>query len=142
VRLAVFLLVLAAFVLLWDAGWWLAGVPPMSPPALKRALAGDTPPTVIDVRTPAEFEFFRIPGAVNVPYPADLIDLARVAPDPSAPVVVVCMTGHRSPPTVRQMQRGGYTNVRNLTGGMLVWKLFGGPTVSGDPDSGPPEPGE
>lgn len=130
-RLAAFLLVLAALAVLWDAGWWLAGVSPMSPPALKRALGGDAPPAIIDVRTPAEFDFFHIPGAVNVPYPAALIDLARVAPDPAAPVVVVCMTGHRSPPTVRQMQRGGYADVRNLTGGMLAWKLFGGATESG-----------
>lgn len=129
-RPAALLLALAALLALWDAGWWLAGVAPMSPPALKRALAGDVPPTVIDVRTPAEFHLFHIPGAVNVPYPAGLIDLARAAPDPAAPVVVVCMTGHRSPPTVRQMQRGGYTDVRNLTGGMVVWKLFGGVTES------------
>jgi rhodanese-related sulfurtransferase len=126
----VIVLVLIAFLALWDAGWWLAGVRPLSPWALKAALQSDAPPTVLDVRTPAEYNFFHIPGAINVPYPATLNELALAAPDPGRPVVVVCMTGHRSPPTVRQMQRGGYTDVRNLTGGMAVWKLFGGETVS------------
>lgn len=125
-------LIVLALLALWDAGWWLAGVRPLSPWALKAALKADSPPTVIDVRTPAEYEFFHIPGAINVPYPATLNELALAAPDPNRPVVVVCMTGHRSPPTVRQMQRGGYSDVHNLTGGMAVWKLFGGRTVSGD----------
>ena len=129
--LAAILIVLALLVL-WDVGWWLAGVRPLSPRAMKAALKSDEPPTVIDVRTPAEYDFFHIPGAVNVPYPASLNELALAAPDPNKSVVVVCMTGHRSPPTVRQMQRGGYTDVRNLTGGMAVWKLFGGVSESGE----------
>ncbi|XXJ18122.1 rhodanese-like domain-containing protein [Desulfovibrio caledoniensis] len=129
-RVLTAVLIVLALLALWDVGWWLAGVRPMSPWALKAALKADGPPTVIDVRTPAEYDFFHIPGAVNVPYPATLNELALAAPDPSKPVVVVCMTGHRSPPTVRQMQQGGYTDVRNLTGGMAVWKLFGGETVS------------
>ena len=124
------ILIVLALLGLWDVGWWLAGVWPLSPWSMKAALKGDEPPTVIDVRTPGEYALFHIPGAVNVPYPASLNELALAAPDPNEPVVVVCMTGHRSPPTVRQMQRGGYTDVRNLTGGMAVWKLFGGRTVS------------
>ncbi|OIQ50119.1 putative adenylyltransferase/sulfurtransferase MoeZ [Pseudodesulfovibrio hydrargyri] len=125
-------LIVLALLVLWDVGWWLAGVRPLSPWALKAELkrADTPPPTLIDVRTRAEYAFFHIPGAVNVPYPATLNELALAALDPTKPVVVICMTGHRSPPTVRQMQRGGYTDVRNLTGGMAVWKLFGGDTVS------------
>lgn len=130
-RILTALLVLVAFLALWDAGWWLAGVRPLSPWSLKAELKRKAGvPTLIDVRTPAEYELFHIPGAINVPYPASLNELALAAPDPGKPVVVICMTGHRSPPTVRQMQRGGYTDVRNLTWGMTAWKLFGGETVS------------
>jgi len=88
-------------------------------------------PVIIDVRTPAEFGTFHIPGAINVPYPATLAELAAASPDPNNPVVVICMSGHRSPPVVRQMQNGGYTDVHNLTWGMMAWKLFGGDTASG-----------
>jgi rhodanese-related sulfurtransferase len=131
VRILTAILIVVALLVLWDVCWWLAGVPPMSPWALKAALKKNEPPLVVDVRTPGEYELFHIPGAVNVPFPATLEELYRAAPDRDRPVVVTCMTGHRSPPTVRQMQKGGYTHVRNLTGGMAVWKLFGGGTVSG-----------
>ncbi|MEZ7196476.1 rhodanese-like domain-containing protein [Pseudodesulfovibrio karagichevae] len=125
------ILIVVALFALWDVCWWLAGVRPVSPWALRAALKKGAPPILVDVRTPGEYELFHIPGAVNVPYPATLNGLALAAPDPDRPVVVVCMTGHRSPPTVRQMQKGGYTSVRNLTGGMAAWVLFGGGTVSG-----------
>jgi len=132
VRALTVIFIVLAVLVFWDVGWWLAGVRPLSPRSMKAALEKDEHPTVIDVRTSGEYALFHIPGAVNVPYPATLNELALAAPDPTRAVVVVCMTGHRSPPTVRQMQRGGYTDVRNLTGGMLVWKLFGGVTESGE----------
>ncbi|QGY41974.1 rhodanese-like domain-containing protein [Pseudodesulfovibrio cashew] len=126
------ILLIIGLLVLWDLGWWLGfGVSPLPPWTLKTMLNQGNAPTIIDVRTPGEYEAFHIPGAYNVPYPASLADLAKVAPDPTNPVIVVCMTGHRSPPVVRQMLEGGYTNVSNLTWGMLAWKLFGGETVSG-----------
>lgn len=127
----IFVLLLAAF-LLWDVGWWLGfGVSPMSPRELKLAVNEGRAPVIIDVRSRAEFESFHIPGAVNVPFPATLAELAAVSPDPTLSVVVVCLTGHRSSPVVSQMQKGGYTAVTNLTWGMLAWKILGGETVSG-----------
>lgn len=125
-------LIIIGCLALWDVGWWYGfGVSPLSPIDLKTAINEDRAPTIIDVRTPKEFDFFHIPGAINVPYPATLAELALASPDPNKPVVVVCMSGHRSPPVVKQMQDGGYTDVRNLTWGMLAWKLFGGDTESG-----------
>jgi len=132
VRALLTFLVIVGCLALWDMGWWYGfGVSPLSPLDLKTAINEDRAPTIIDVRTPAEFGFFHIPGAINVPYPATLAALALVVPDPNKPVVVVCMSGHRSPPVVKQMRDGGYTDVKNLTWGMLAWKLFGGDTESG-----------
>ncbi|MCJ2166195.1 MULTISPECIES: rhodanese-like domain-containing protein [unclassified Pseudodesulfovibrio] len=131
-RVLTIVVVVVALLMLWDVSWWFGfGVSPLSPYTLKMEVNRKDAPVIIDVRTPAEFELFHIPGAINVPYPASLAELALAAPDPSRPAVVVCMTGHRSPPVVRQMQQGGYTNVHNLTWGMVAWKLFGGDTVSG-----------
>lgn len=131
-RVLLILIAAAALLMLWDVSWWFGfGVSPLSPYTLKMEVNHGDAPVIIDVRTPAEFKLFHLPGAINVPYPASLNDLAMAAPDPTRPVVVVCMTGHRSPPVARQMQQGGYTNVRNLTWGMLAWKLFGGDTESG-----------
>ncbi len=126
------ILIMLAALALWDVGWWFGfGVSPLSPYDLKVAINEDRAPAIIDVRTPAEYDLFHIPDAINVPYPATLAQLAMASPDPTWPVVIVCMTGHRSPPVVKQMQDGGYTDVHNLTWGMLAWKLFGGDTESG-----------
>ena len=128
---AVILVILAALAL-WDLGWWLGfGVSPLSPLSLKAEMREGRAPVIIDVRTKVEYDFFHIPGAINVPYPAPLTELIAASPDLTRPVVVVCMTGHRSPPVVKQLQDGGYTRVRNLTWGMLAWKLLGGETDSG-----------
>ena len=121
-----------ALLILWDVAWWFGcGVSPLSPWTLKMMVNQHSAPVIIDVRTPAEFETFHIPGAINVPYPATLAELAAASPDPTNPIVVVCMSGHRSPPVVRQLKKGGYTDVTNATWGMMAWKLFGGETVSG-----------
>jgi len=121
-------LVLAlAFLLLWDPLWRLAGVGQMPPWRLKTLLRGGAPARIVDVRTAAEFRLFHIPGAEHRP---DLLhdaaaraELLRQTPADS-PIVVVCMTGHRSPPVVCGLAD---PRARNLTGGMLGWLLLGGP---------------
>lgn len=129
--LSVIVVIIAALVL-WDVAWWHGfGVEPLSPWTLKTMINQDNAPVIIDVRTPAEYKSFHIPGAVNVPFPATLAELAAVSPDPHNPIAVVCMSGHRSPPVVRQLKKGGYTDVVNLTWGMLAWKLFGGEIEAG-----------
>lgn len=131
-RLARTLIFILFILVAWDLGWWyVADVSPMTPWSLKAARSQGDGPVIIDVRSPAEYAFFHIPGAINVPYPATLAELALVSPDPNKPVVVVCMTGHRSPPVARQLMQGGYTDVHNLTWGMVAWKLFGGESEAG-----------
>lgn len=126
------LLLVIALLGLWDVAWWKVGdVSPMMPWKLKTMLEEHDNIVVLDVRTPAEYEAFHIKGAVNVPFPATLNDLARLVPNPNQAIVVTCMSGHRSPPVVKTLQDGGYTNVANLTWGMVAWKLVGGETVSG-----------
>lgn len=121
------LILIIAILIGWDVAWWLGfGVSPLSPWTMKQMVNEGNAPVIIDVRTPAEFKSFHIPGAKNVPFPATLAELAMASPDPTNPIVVVCMSGHRSPPVVKQLRDGGYTNVSNLTWGMLAWKLFGG----------------
>ena len=126
------IIIVIAALMLWDLAWWFGfGVVPLSPWELKMMVNEERAPAILDVRTPDEFKSFHIPGAINVPAPATLAELASVAPDPNKPIVVVCMSGHRSPPVVRQLQNGGYTNVTNLTWGMMAWKIFGGDTTTG-----------
>lgn len=126
------IIVIIVLFILWDVAWWMGfGVSPLSPWTLKMMVNQNNAPVIIDVRTASEFKTFHIPGAINVPFPATLAELAAASPDPTNPVVVTGMTSHRGTPVVRQMQAGGYTNVSNLTWGMAAWKLLGGETTSG-----------
>ncbi|WP_373498626.1 rhodanese-like domain-containing protein [Desulfococcus sp.] len=120
----------------WDAGWVAAGVKPMFPWQLRKHLAeSKLDPVLIDVRTPAEYRLFHIAGARLRP---DLLlrPGALELEDPLRPVVVICMTGHRSPVAAHRLGKHGIRNVYNLTWGMLGWKLFGGKTLTGDPPAG------
>ncbi|MCZ2858177.1 rhodanese-like domain-containing protein [Blastococcus sp. VKM Ac-2987] len=41
----------------------------ITPAELTDRLTGDTAPTLVDVRTPAEYETAHIPGSINIPLP-------------------------------------------------------------------------
>ena len=109
----------------WDFAWFLAGVKPLFPWHLKKLLTGKSDRlTLIDVRTPWEYNWFHINGAIN--RPELLLDInALPATSKEDPLIVICMTGHRSPLVAYRLKRRGFKNVYNLTWGMLAWKLFG-----------------
>jgi rhodanese-related sulfurtransferase len=44
-------------------------------------------------------------------------------------LVIICMTGHRSSVVAYRLKKRGFTEVHNLTFGMLGWLLSGGETV-------------
>jgi rhodanese-related sulfurtransferase len=108
----------------WDFGWFLAGVKPLFPWQLKKLLKGKSDPlTLIDVRTLWEFSWFHIEGAANMPgLLSNVSELKGKRVD--EPVIVICMTGHRSPLVAYQLKKRGYKQVYNLTWGMLAWKLW------------------
>ena len=119
------LIILIILIIGWDLAWYMAGVKPLFPWQLKKILhKGQNPGILIDVRTPLEFNWFHIDGAEN--RPDVLFDIDRYKDKNfDEPVVVICMSGHRSPIVAHQLQKRGYTHVYNLTWGMLGWKLFG-----------------
>ena len=97
----------------------------MFPWHLKKLLKGKSDQlTLIDVRTPWEYNWFQLRGAVNKPELLFDINALR-AKSTEAPLIVICMTGHRSPMVAYQLKKRGYKQVYNLTWGMLGWKLFG-----------------
>jgi rhodanese-related sulfurtransferase len=44
-------------------------------------------------------------------------------------VVCVCRSGARSSAALAQLQQAGYTNIRNLAGGMMAWQANGLPVT-------------
>ncbi len=78
---------------------------------------------IIDVREPYEFEEFALDGAENIPLGNIMNvmdDLAENYKD--SEVIVSCRSGNRSGMAKQLLIAQGFSNVRNLLGGMLAWK--------------------
>ena len=81
-----------------------------------------TAPFILDVRSQAEWDDkSHIEGAVLIPITDLPANLAQLPTDKAAPVVVLCASGHRGAMAQMYLQALGYTNVRNLGGGMNAW---------------------
>ncbi|MBN2392585.1 MAG: rhodanese-like domain-containing protein [Anaerolineae bacterium] len=79
--------------------------------------------SIIDVREPDEFATGRIPGATLIPL-GELAGRADEVPT-DVPVVMVCRSGNRSSQAVQILQKAGFTNIHNMTGGMIAWSEAG-----------------
>lgn len=89
----------------------------LEPHALAHLLAGSSPPVLIDVREPWEFEIARLPGAVLVPTSAFDVDAVPRERD----VVLYCHSGQRSRYVLSALREMGITNVAHLRGGIDAW---------------------
>jgi rhodanese-related sulfurtransferase len=79
---------------------------------------------IIDVREEYEFDEFNI-GAQLIPL-GELPDrLEEIKADKDAEIILHCRSGARSGRAVAYLESEGYTNVRNLVGGMLAWQAAG-----------------
>ena len=86
-----------------------------------RALLAADAATVLDVRTPGEYQHLgHIPNAWLLP--VDLIASApAVLPQDDRPVLVYCEHGVRSAAASRLLAEAGIDRVLNLAGGLAVW---------------------
>ncbi len=84
-------------------------------------LTSATVPFIMDVRTADEFKAGFIEGAVNIAINDVPANLAQLPADKAAPIVVLCQSGHRGSIVMMYLRMLGYTNVRNLGGGMNAW---------------------
>ena len=100
------------------------------------------PPLLIDVRSKLEYDMFHVPGAINLSLPRLMIvmipilgrwlypqwfrDLSKYEP-----VVVICLTSHRSQAAAEYLVKAGFTKVFNITGGMMEWRQLGLETCRG-----------
>lgn len=90
-----------------------------SPIEVKAMLDRGASFTFIDVREPHEHQIASIPPARLIPLgtlPQHLHELDR-----TAEVVVHCKSGARSAKAVALLRENGFTNVHNMTGGILAW---------------------
>ena len=106
-------------------------------PASSRDAA--TRPLIVDVREPDEFAQERIAGVALVPISQFVARFEELPKD--RPLLMICAAGSRSSSATMYLLQAGWTDVRNITGGMNAWRAAGLPIVSGTPDPGEGELG-
>lgn len=85
------------------------------------AVAQDTGPLVVDVRTVKEFRGGAYPGAVNIPLD-DLPKQLEKFGAKNREIIVYCASGARSSYAMQYLVQNGYTNVRNGGGIMQMMR--------------------
>ncbi len=107
---------------------WLSRVSSLqsTPQTDVQRLASETGRTILDVRRQSEWDEGHIPGARHT-YLGDLIELTKDLPR-DMPIAVHCQGGTRSAIAASILQKEGFTNVENVSGGIEEWKNNGLPT--------------
>jgi rhodanese-related sulfurtransferase len=90
------------------------------------------PPLLIDVRSNLEYRMGHAPGAINLSMPRILLGMGlglqrwflpawfrQLAID--RPIALICLTSHRSPIVAQRLLQSGFTQVFNISGGMMAW---------------------
>ena len=98
-------------------------------PAGAQKMIENAKPFVLDVRETAEMAKGKIAGSVNIPI-RDLPNmLAKLPENKTAPILTYCQVGYRGGIAMTILRMWGYTNVRNVRGGLDGWEKAGLPVV-------------
>ena len=90
------------------------------------ALRSNTPPRLVDVRTPEEWELARIQGATLI---SEQLAQEMMRWPKDTPIVFYCHLGQRSLDAASYFAGHGFSNVRSMTGGIDAWSLEVDPAV-------------
>jgi sulfur-carrier protein adenylyltransferase/sulfurtransferase len=96
------------------------GIPQISVKELKRKLDAKEDVFVLDVREPHEYPIANL-GAPLIPVGSIESRVGELAAQKDREVVVHCRSGARSQKAALALKNAGFTNVSNLTGGILAW---------------------
>lgn len=106
--------------------WWLpfGKVPEISVDELYQWLSERKSIQLVDARTLVEYQQGTIGQARHAPLSRMPDSLASIELDPALPVVVLCLSGHRSLPGTRWLRAKGL-QAYSLKGGIIAWKQAG-----------------
>ena len=81
---------------------------------------------LLDTRQKQEYDVSHLKDAIWVGYQGFKEDtVTQRIEDKSTPIIVYCSIGVRSEDIGEKLQKAGYTNVKNLYGGIFEWKNKG-----------------
>ncbi len=76
---------------------------------------------LLDVREPFEYQEGHISNSIILPLSEIKQKVVALVPRKDTPIFVYCRSGNRSTKAAHQLIHLGYTNVFNITGGILEW---------------------
>ncbi|MDX1279133.1 rhodanese-like domain-containing protein [Oceanihabitans sediminis] len=86
---------------------------------------------ILDAREIDEFQISHIKGAFHIGFNNfNLEETSTLLKNKQEHIVVYCSLGVRSERIAEQLHKAGYTNVRNLYGGIFEWKNNNFPTYN------------
>ncbi len=91
----------------------------ITPTELKQRLDAGEEVFILDVRNPPEYAICNIKGSTLIPLPNLPQRLDEL--DRDRELVVHCKSGMRSQQAIGILRQAGFTNLKNLTGGILAW---------------------
>ena len=92
-------------------------------------LRSNTNVVLLDVRSVAEFEKGRIPGAINLDINSTQFTERAAALDKGKTYLVNCAVGMRSARACKKLETMGFTNLFDLAPGFDGWKKAGKPVT-------------
>lgn len=84
-------------------------------------------PLLLDVREDWEFETCKIAGSIQIPMHLIPVRVSEI--DDDREVVCICHHGARSMQVAAFLERNGFSNVTNLTGGVHAWAVQVDPSM-------------
>jgi rhodanese-related sulfurtransferase len=100
----------------------------ITPKDLKARLDRNDRPLLLDVRQDWETKLCRLDNAVHIPI--EEIELRTDELNPNDEIVVYCHQGVRSAAVAQYLrEQHGFTNVKNLAGGLDAWARSVDPTM-------------
>jgi rhodanese-related sulfurtransferase len=85
-------------------------------------------PLLLDVRENWEFETCHIAGSTQMPM--HLVPIRVGELDDETPIVCICHHGARSMQVAAFLERNGFSNITNLTGGIHAWAMQVDPSMA------------
>ncbi len=107
-------------------------IPTILPIELKSRIDAAEPVTIIDVRTPLEFQEVHAHGAVNIPLDElEAEKLSRFVNPESKTVYLICRSGGRGKKACEKLLAKGPWQPINIEGGTQAWEAAGLPVHRG-----------
>lgn len=100
---------------------------------LKRRLASERPPVLINTLPREAHQARHVPGSVNVPTD-DIEQVETLVPNKDEPIVVYCANAdcEASPTAAQKLEEMGYTDVVDFEDGYAGWRRAGYPLVGAE----------